>query len=58
MPRIPVVLRFNDADNLCPAQCSILFRQSAEIFLDFRSMGITGTFLTGNISKGLHKDAY
>ncbi|MFV9645445.1 MAG: hypothetical protein ACNYWU_06440 [Desulfobacterales bacterium] len=55
---MPVVLRFNDADNLYPAQCSILFRQSAEIFLDLRSIGIAGTFLTVNIIKGLQKDVY
>jgi transcriptional antiterminator len=37
---------------------SILFRQSAEIFLDLRSIGIAGTFLTGNIIKKFQKDAY
>ena len=41
-----------------PAQYSILFRQSAKIFLDLRSIGIAGTFRTGNIIKRLQKDAY
>ena len=52
LPRVPVVLRFNDADGRYPAQCSILFRRSAEIFLDLESIGITGTLLTGNLIKG------
>lgn len=39
-------------------ESSILFRQSAETFLDLRSIGIAATFLTGNIIKKFQKDAY
>lgn len=47
LPRIPVLLRFNDRDDEFPAQCSILFRQSAEKYLDMESLAIGGTFLSG-----------
>ena len=49
LPRIPVMLRFNDGDAEFPAQCAILFRQSAEHYLDMESMAIVGTFLAGNL---------
>ncbi|MCG6909203.1 MAG: DUF3786 domain-containing protein [Deltaproteobacteria bacterium] len=49
LPRIPVLLRFNDGDAEFPAQCSILFRRSAEHYLDMESLAIAGTFLTGNL---------
>ena len=49
LPKIPVLLRFNDRDNEFPAQCSILFRQSAEEYLDMECLAIGGTFLSGNL---------
>ena len=49
LPRIPVYLRFNDHDNEFPAQCAILFRRSAERFLDLQSLCIIGTFLAGSL---------
>ena len=51
LPRIPVMLRFNDGDSEFPAQCSILFRESAEHYLDMESLAIAGTFLAGNLIK-------
>ncbi len=47
LPRIPVYFRFNDRDDEFPAQSSILFRESAETYLDMESLAIGGTFLTG-----------
>ncbi len=47
LPRIPVYFRFNDRDDEFPAQSSILFRQSAETYLDMECLSIGGTFLTG-----------
>lgn len=47
LPRIPVHLRFNDRDDEFPAQSSVLFRQSAEHFLDMECLAIGGTLLTG-----------
>jgi len=51
LPRIPVLLRFNDGDAEFPAHCAILFRQSAEHYLDMESLAIVGTFLAGNLIK-------
>jgi len=47
LPKIPVLLRFNDRDTEFPAQCVILFRQSAEQYLDMECLSIGGTFLSG-----------
>lgn len=47
LPRIPMFFRFNDRDDLFPAQASILFRQSAEKYLDMECLAVGGTYLTG-----------
>jgi len=47
LPRIPVYLRFNDRDDEFPAQSSVLFRQSAEYYLDMECLAIGGTLLKG-----------
>ncbi|MBT8329311.1 MAG: DUF3786 domain-containing protein [Desulfofustis sp.] len=52
LPRIPVVLNFNDADDMFPAACSILYRASAEQFLDMECLAMTGTLLAGLLLKG------
>ncbi len=52
LPGIPVFLRFNDKEEQFPAQCSILFRQSAQQFLDLNALGIAGTILTGRLISG------
>jgi Domain of unknown function (DUF3786) len=54
LPRIPVLLRFNDKDSEFPAQCAILFPQSAETFLDMECMAIGGTLLAGTLMQFLH----
>ena len=54
LPRIPVLLRFNDKDSEFPAQCAILFPQSAETFLDMECMAIGGTLLAGTLTQSLH----
>ncbi len=48
-PRIPVILNFNDQDELFPAVCSVLYRSSAEQFLDMECLAMTGTLLTGKL---------
>ena len=47
LPRIAVYFRFNDRDDEFSAQSSMLFRQSAEKYLDMECLAIGGTFLTG-----------
>ena len=51
LPRIPIFLRYNDRDEAFPAQCSLLFKQTAKSYLDLESLGILGTFLVGNLIK-------
>ncbi|MCU0559837.1 MAG: DUF3786 domain-containing protein [Desulfobacterales bacterium] len=53
LPRIPVLLRFNFRDDDLPAQCTVLFRRSAEKYLDMESLAIAGTFLAGGLIKQL-----
>ncbi len=49
LPRIPVLLNFNDRDDLFPASASVLYRASAEYFLDMECLAITGTLLAGRL---------
>lgn len=48
-PRIPVIINFNDRDDLFPAQCSILYRSTAVRYLDMECLAMTGTLLTGKL---------
>lgn len=50
LPRIPIFLLFNDKDTEFPAQCNLLFRPSAEQYLDMECLSIIGTFLAGNLT--------
>lgn len=49
LPRISARLNFNNRDDEFPAQCSVLFKQSAERFLDMECLAIAGTFLAGSL---------
>lgn len=53
LPKIPILLKFNDRDDEFPAQCTILFRKSAEEYLDMESLSIGGTFLAGNLIRNI-----
>lgn len=45
LPRIPVLLNYNDIDDIFPAGCSVLYRESAELFLDMECLAMTGALL-------------
>ncbi len=49
LPRLPVVLNFNAADEEFPARSSVLFRRSSEHYLDMECVAIIGTFLAGKL---------
>ncbi|CAB5133199.1 hypothetical protein D3OALGA1CA_5115 [Olavius algarvensis associated proteobacterium Delta 3] len=51
LPRIPLLLLFNDADDDFPPQCSLLFEQRAEKFLDAESIAIVGSILANRLVK-------
>ncbi len=49
LPRIPIGLTFNDREESFPAQATVLFRRSAEAFLDMECLCILGTLLAGKL---------
>lgn len=49
LPRIPVLLNFNDRDDLFPAACSVLYRQSARHYLDMECLAMTGSMLADRL---------
>jgi len=46
LSKIPLFLRFNDIDDDFPAQCTILFKSSAQRYLDMESLGILGALFS------------
>ncbi len=53
LPKVPLFLQFNAADDLFPAQCNLLFYQSAQHYLDMQSLFIVGTYLAGRLIRGI-----
>lgn len=51
LPRVPVILLFNDADDEFPAQCSLLFEACAETYLDPECLGMVAGFLVQGLKK-------
>jgi dienelactone hydrolase len=47
LPKIPILLLFNDADDEFPAQCLLLFERRAEKYLDMECLAILGWLLAG-----------
>ena len=45
LPKVPVLLLFDDADEEFPAQCKVLFERRAEHYLDPECLAIVGTLL-------------
>ena len=45
LPRIPLLLLFNDGDEEFPAKCSVLFKASAEKYLDGECLAMLGRLL-------------
>ncbi len=49
LPRISLLLLYNDRDEEFPAQCSVLFQKHAEFYLDPESLAMTGAGLTRHL---------
>ncbi len=52
LPRIPVLLLFNDAEEGFPGSCSVLFKQGVETYLDAECIAMVGyrlAVLIGNV---------
>ena len=52
LPRIPIVLNFNDRDDLMPATANFLYHDDATRYLDIECLMITCTYLTGQLIQG------
>lgn len=51
LPKIPVYLLFNDAEEGFPAQCTLLFEQRVQNFLDMESLAVLSGMLAHQLSK-------
>ena len=49
--RVPMLLLFNDQDEEFPAQCSVLFEQRAEAYLDAECLAILGGMLARRLKR-------
>jgi len=45
LPRVPVLLTFNEADAMFPAHCSVLFERRIESYLDMECVAMVGALL-------------
>ena len=52
LPKIPVVLLFNDADDTFPASCTLLFQKDASDHLDMECIAMIGSSLAAWLTKG------
>ena len=50
LPRIPLLLLFNDRDEEFPARCSILFQKRTEAYLDMECVAMVGMLLYNYLS--------
>ena len=51
LPRIPLLLLFNDRDQEFPAQCAVLFTKRTEAYLDMECVAMLGMQLYGYLSE-------
>ncbi len=52
LPKVPMLLLFNDKDDEFPAQCSVLFEKRAENFLDMECLAMVGMHLFEYLKAG------
>ncbi len=53
LTHVPIVLNFNDIDDMMPAQAGLLYQKNAITFLDSTCLGIIITYLTGQLIQGI-----
>ncbi len=49
LPKVPLLLLFNDKDEEFPAQCSVLFERRTEKYLDMECVAMVGMLLYENL---------
>lgn len=55
LPRLSMLLLFNDGDDEFPAKCKVLFQKHAEFYLDPESLAMTGSFLAFELKTHFNK---
>jgi len=50
LPKVPMLLLFNDVDDEFPAKCTVLFQASAEDYLDGECLAMLGAQLAGRLA--------
>mgnify|MGYP001146766822 FL=1 len=58
LPKVPLLLLYNDADDEFPAHCSILFERRAEKYLDAECLAILGMLLSVYLRKRTEKELH
>ena len=53
LPKVPLLMLFNDADDDFPANCSVLFESRAEKYLDAESLAILGGIFTDRLKRAV-----
>jgi hypothetical protein len=51
LPRVPVIMLYNDTDDEFQAKCSVLFERRAEKYLDAECLAIVGSLLLTTLKK-------
>ena len=54
LPKVPLLMLFNDRDDEFPAQCSLLFERRAEKYLDMECLAMTGWVLSEWLQRRAH----
>jgi hypothetical protein len=52
LPKVPLLLLFNDQDDEFPAQCGVLFEKRTEKFLDMECLAMVGMLFLEYLKKG------
>ncbi len=56
LPKVPILLLFNDRDVDFPAKCSVLFERRAEKYLDMECLAMLGWILADRLGKKSGRD--
>ncbi len=57
LPRVPLFMLFNDADEEFPAQCRVLFERRASVYLDMECLAIIGWLFSDYLMQ-VHEASY
>ena len=58
LPKMSILLLFNDKDEEFSAECSVLFQKQAEYYLDPESLAMTSAFLSKKLIDSKNSNTY